>query len=174
MRLLLAGIWRESEIAFKRRVKRSTVFLRTSLVLLLLVMARHDPSNFSAQTGSRPLILDPGVSLSLCFSAQSARDLPDPGVFLRLFTSRELADSLYDLSKCCMLSICLLGMLKFLCRHTMYVSPLCFQCVYKPCIVGRESSMLPLLPLGSQSASQSANLLQNLQYIRYLAAAQQM
>ena len=158
-------------MAFKRRVIRSTVFSRTSLVLLLLVMARHDPSNCSAQTGSRPLILDPGV----CFSAQSARDLPDPGVFLRLFTSQELADSLYDLSKCCMLSICLLGMLKFLCRRTMYVSPfMCFQCVYKPCIVGRESSMLPLLPLGSQSASQSANLLQNLQYIRYLAAAQQM
>ena len=50
-------------MAFKRRVKRSIVFSRTALLLLLLAMPRHDPSNFSAQTG-RSLLLDPGVSAS--------------------------------------------------------------------------------------------------------------
>ena len=48
--------------------KRFTVFSR-KLLLLLLVTPRHDLLCFSAQSG-RSLILDPGVNVSLCFSAQ--------------------------------------------------------------------------------------------------------
>ena len=122
MRMQLARIWRESVLVFKRRVKRSTVFSRTALLLLLLAIPRHDPSNFSAQTG-RSLLLDPGVSPSLCFSAQSrGGDIPDPGLFLSLFNTQEITVSFCDLSKCYMLSICLLGILKLLCRHIMCVS----------------------------------------------------
>ena len=93
------------------------MFSRKMLLLLLLVMPRSDPSSFSAPPG-RALILDPGVSLSLCFSAQSrGRVLPDPGLFLSVFTCQEVSQSLYDLSKCFMLSACLLGLLKFLCGY---------------------------------------------------------
>ena len=99
--------------------KRFTVFSRKMVLLLLLVMPRCDPSSFSAQPG-RSLILDPGVSSPLCFSAQSGgRALPDPGLYLSLLTNQELADSLCDLSKCYVLLICLLGLLKLLCGHTM-------------------------------------------------------
>ena len=56
-----------------------TVLSTKLLPLLLLVMPRRDPSSFSAQSG-RSLILDPGVSASLCFLAQSS--LPDPGLLL--------------------------------------------------------------------------------------------
>ena len=95
------------------------VFSRKVLLLLLLMVPRRDPSSFSAYSG-RSLILDPGVSLPLCFSAQSrGRVLPDPGLYLSLLTSQELADSLCDLSKCYMLSLCLLGLLKLLCDHTV-------------------------------------------------------
>ena len=74
---------------------------------LLLVMPRSDPSSFSGPPG-KALILDPGVSLSLCFSAQSrGRVLPDPGIFLSVLACQELFESLYDLSKCLMLSVCL-------------------------------------------------------------------
>ena len=63
-------------------ITRFTVFSRKMLLLLLLVMPRSDPSSFSGPPG-KALILDPGVSLSLCFSAQSrGRVLPDPGIFL--------------------------------------------------------------------------------------------
>ena len=93
--------------------KRFTVFSRKMVLLLLLVMPRCDPSSFSAQPG-RSLILDPGVSSPLCFSAQSVgRALPDPGLYLSLLTNQELADSLCDLSKCYVLSICLLGLLSY-------------------------------------------------------------
>ena len=120
-------------MAFKRRVKRSTVFSRTALLLLLLAMSRHDPSNFSAQTG-RSLLLDPGVSPSLCFSAQSrGRDIPDPGLFLSLFNTQEITVSLCDLSKCYMLSMFL----------DLYILNVC-----KPCIVGRESSIIPFGIIG--------------------------
>ena len=89
--------------------KRFTVFSRIIVLLLLLVMPRCDPSSFSAQPG-RSLILDPGVSSPLCFSAQSGGwALPDPGLYLSLLTNQELADSLCDLSKCYVLSICLLA-----------------------------------------------------------------
>ena len=99
--------------------KRFTVFSRKMVLLLLLVMPRYDPSSFSVQPGWS-LILDPGVSSPLCFSAQSGgRALPDPGLYLSLLTNQELADSLCDLSKCYVLSICLLGLLKLLCGHTM-------------------------------------------------------
>ena len=120
------------------------MFSRTALLLLLLAIPRCDPSNFSAQTG-RSLLLDPGVSPSVCFSAQSrGRDIPDPGLFLSLFNTQEIADSLCDLSKCYMLSICLLGILKLLCRHNiMYVSRLgkglyfkCVQTIY--CRQGKQ------------------------------------
>ena len=40
--------------------------------------------------------------------------LPDPGIFLSLLKFQELSESLYDLSKCFMLSVCLLGFLKYL------------------------------------------------------------
>ena len=98
--------------------KRFTVFSRKVLLLLLMVMPRRDPSSFSAQSG-RSLILDPGVSVSLCFSAQSkgSYSLPDPGQFLSLLTCQELSDVLCDLSKCYILSICLLGLLKLLFGH---------------------------------------------------------
>ena len=90
---------------------RFTVFSRKMLLLLLLVMPRSDSSSFSAPPG-RALILDPGVSLSLCFSAQSrGRVLPDPGLFLSVLTCQELSESLYDLAKCFILSACLLGLL---------------------------------------------------------------
>ena len=134
------------------RVKRSTVFSSTGLLLLLLVMPRDDPSNFSAQTG-RSLILDPGVSLSLCFSAHSrGRGLPDPGLFLSMFTSQELANSLCDFSKCFMLSL-----IVSIWNYQVSVQTCMFlHCVR--CIGGRESSMLPFLPLGSDSASFLQNL----------------
>ena len=50
---------------------------RKMLLFLLLVMPRSDPSSFSGPPG-KALILDPGVSLSLCFSAQTrGRVLPE-------------------------------------------------------------------------------------------------
>ena len=99
--------------------KRFTVFSRKVLLLLLLVIPRSDPSTFSASRG-RALILDPGVSPSLCFSAQSrGRVLPDPGLFLSVVTCQELSDSLCDLLKCFVLSVCLVSFLKFLCGYTM-------------------------------------------------------
>ena len=56
---------------------------RKMLLFLLLVVARSDPSSFSGPPG-KALILDPGVSLSLCFSAQSrGRVLPDPLALLQ-------------------------------------------------------------------------------------------
>ena len=74
---------------------------RKMLLFLLLVMPRSDPSSFSGPPG-KALILDPGVSLSLCFSAQSrGRVLPDPRIFLSVLACQELFESLYDLSKCC-------------------------------------------------------------------------
>ena len=63
-------------------------------------MPRRDPSSFSAQSG-RSLILDPGVSASLCFLAQSS--LPDPGLLLSLLLllpCHELSDALHDGAKC--------------------------------------------------------------------------
>ena len=92
-------IWRESfmsVMAFRRFV----VFSRKSLLLLLLVIPRRGPSSFSPQFSRSPT-LDPGVRPSpLSFSARSGRrDLPDPGLFLRLLTGQELADSLHDMSK---------------------------------------------------------------------------
>ena len=77
--------------------KRFTVFSRNMLLLLLLllVMSRGD----SSAPPGRTLILDRGVSLPLCFSAQSGgRVLPDPGLFLSVATCQELSESLYDLS----------------------------------------------------------------------------
>ena len=69
----------------------------------------------------RALILDPGVSLSLWISAQSrGRVLPDPGIFLSLLKFQELSGSLYDLSKCFMLSVCLLGFLKIILRFFLH------------------------------------------------------
>ena len=93
------------------------MFSRKMFLLLLLVMPRSDPSSFLAPPG-RALILDPGVSLSLCFSAQSrGRVLPDPGIFLSFLKCQELSESLYDFSKCFMLSVCLLGLLKIICGY---------------------------------------------------------
>ena len=51
-----------------------TVLSTKLLPLLLLVMPRRDPSSFSAQSG-RSLILDPGVSASLCFLVASSPGL---------------------------------------------------------------------------------------------------
>ena len=94
--------------------KMFTGFSRKLLLLLLLVTLRHDLLCFSAQSG-RSLILDPGVNVSLCFSAQSrGRVLPGPGIFLSLLTCQEVSDTLCDLCKCYMLSICLLSLLKLL------------------------------------------------------------
>ena len=91
--------------------KRFTVFSRKVLLLLLLV--------FPARSG-RSLNLDPGVSVSLCFSAQSrGGGLPDPGLFLGLLTCQDFSDALCDLSKCYILSVSLLGLLKLLCGLTM-------------------------------------------------------
>ena len=100
------------------------MFSRKMLPFLLLVMPRSDPSSFSGPPG-RALILDPGVNLSLCFSARSrGRVLPDPGIFLSVLTCQELSESLYDLSKCLMLSVCLLGFFKIsvamLCKLFLY------------------------------------------------------
>ena len=68
------------------------MFSRKMLLFLLLVMPRSDPSIFSGPPG-KALILDPGVSLSLYFSAQSrGRVLPD----LRIFLSVLACSSLYD------------------------------------------------------------------------------
>ena len=93
--------------------KRFIVFSR-KLLLLLLVTPMHDLLYFSAQSG-RSLILDPGVNVSLCFSAQSrGRVLPGSGIFLSLLTCQEVSDTLCDLCKCYMLSICLLSLLKLL------------------------------------------------------------
>ena len=89
------------------------------LLFLLLVMPRSDPSSFLGSPG-KALILDPGTSLSLCFSAQSrGRVLLDPGIFLSVLACQELFESLYDLSKCLMLSaaVCLLGFLKIFCGY---------------------------------------------------------
>ena len=89
------------------------------LLFLLLVMPRSDPSSFSGPPG-KALILDLGISLSLCFSAQSrGRVLLDPGIFLSVLACQELFESLYDLSKCLMLSVCLLGFLKIFCGYIM-------------------------------------------------------
>ena len=99
-----------SDMAFKR----FTLFSRKMLLLLLLVASRSD----SRAIHGRTLTLDPGVSMPLCFSAQSGgRVLPDPGLFLSVVTCQELSDSLYDLSKSFMLSTCLLGSLKIFCRY---------------------------------------------------------
>ena len=85
------------------------MFSRKMLLLLLLVMSRSD----SSVPPGRARILDPGVSLPLCFSAQSGgRVLPDPRLFLSAVTCLELSESLYDLSKSFVLSVCLLGFLK--------------------------------------------------------------
>ena len=85
------------------------MFSRKMLLLLLLVMSRSD----SSAPPGRTLILDPGVSMPLCFSAQSrGRVLPDPGLFLSVAACQELSESLHDLSKSFVLSICLLGFLK--------------------------------------------------------------
>ena len=91
--------------------KRFTVFSRKVLLLLLLV--------FPARFG-RSLNLDPGVCVSLCFSAQSrGRGLPDPALFLGLLTCEEFSDALCDLSECYMLSFTPLGLFKLLCGLTM-------------------------------------------------------
>ena len=93
------------------------MFSRKMLLFLLLVMPRSDPSSFSGPPG-RVLIPDPRVSLSLCFSAQYRGSvLPDPGMFLSVLVCQELSESLYDLSKCLMLSVCLLGFLKVFCGY---------------------------------------------------------
>ena len=85
------------------------MFSRKMLLLILLVTSRSD----SSAPPGRALILDPGASLPLCFSAQSrGRVLPDPGLFLSIATCQELSESLYDLSKSFVLSVCLLGFLK--------------------------------------------------------------
>ena len=97
--------------------KKFTVFSRKLLLLLLLVVPRRDPLCFSAHSG-RSLILDPGVSVPLYFSAQSGgRDLPDAtGILsvLSLLPLEEFTDALQDLSRCYMLSVCLLGLLMFI------------------------------------------------------------
>ena len=118
--LQLAGIQRDSEMAYKRKLmKRSTVFSRTALLLVLLVMPRVDRSYLTSETG-RSVVLDPGVSVPLCFSAQSSeQSLPDPGLFLSVFTSQELARTILDLFYCFVLSVGLLGMLKHLLKCTM-------------------------------------------------------
>ena len=88
-----------------------TVLSTKLLPLLLVVMPRRDPPSFSAQSG-RSLILDPGVSASLCFLAQSS--LPDPGLLLSLLLPcHELSDALHALSRCYMLTFCLLGIKLF-------------------------------------------------------------
>ena len=118
--LQLAGIRLDSEMAYKRKLlKRSTVFSRAALLLVLLVMPRVDRSYLTSETG-RSVILDPGVRVPLCFSAQSSgRSLPDPGLFLSIFTSQELAETIFDLFYCFVLSVGLLGMLKYLLKCTM-------------------------------------------------------
>ena len=74
--LQLAGIQRDSEMVYKRKLlKRSTVFSRAVLLLVLLVMPRIDRSYLTSETG-RSVILDPGVSVPLCFSAQSSAKIP--------------------------------------------------------------------------------------------------
>ena len=112
---ILAGVRKDRIMACRSGVR---VFSRKTLLLFLLVVSSHD---YSAQAG-RSLILVPGVSLPLCFSAQSrGSGLPDPGLFLSLLSSQELVDPLCDFFMCKMLFICLLGVLKYLCRNTMYV-----------------------------------------------------
>ena len=70
-------------------------------------------SDSSAPPG-RAWILDPGVSLPLCFSAQSGgRVLPDPRLFLSAVTCLELSESLYDLSKSFVLSVAYLASSRF-------------------------------------------------------------
>ena len=93
-------------------VYQGSLFYRQSCFLFYCWscdMPRRDPSSLSAQSG-RSLILDPGVSASLCFLAQSS--LPDPGLLLSLLPCHELSDALHDLSRCYMLTFCLLGILK--------------------------------------------------------------
>ena len=77
------------------------MFSRKLLLLLLLVVPRRDP---------------------LCFSVQSGgRDLPDAtGILsvLRLFPYQEMTDALQELSRCYLLSTCLLGLLMLICRQS--------------------------------------------------------
>ena len=122
--------------------KKFFVFSRKLLLLLLLVVPRRDPLCFSAHSG-RSLILDPGVSLPLCFSAQSGgRDLPDAtGILsvLRLFPCQEMTDALQELSRCYLLSICLLGLLMFICgqsRKPMLVTNK--NCILVMCIINTQ------------------------------------
>ena len=97
------------------------MFPRKLLLLLLLVVTRPDPLCFSAHSG-RSLILDSGVSLPLCFSAQfEGRDLPDATEILsvlRLFPYQEITDVLQELSRCYLLLICLLELLMFICGQS--------------------------------------------------------
>ena len=107
----VAGMKTKLNYKYCMAFKRFTVFSRKVLLLLLLV--------FPARFG-RSLNLDPGVCVSLCFSAQSrGRGLPDPALFLGLLTCEEFSDALCDLSECYMLSFTLLGLFKLLCGLTM-------------------------------------------------------
>ena len=92
------------------------MFSRKVLLLLLVVMPRCDPLCFSAPSG-RSLILDPGVNVSLCFSAQSGGriwlDCLDP------LACQEFSGPLHDMSKYIMLPVYMLGLLKLFHGHIM-------------------------------------------------------
>ena len=91
-----------------------TLFSRKVILLLLVATPKCDPLCFSAPSGM-PLILDPGVNESLCFSAQ-----PRGGIWLDCMgppACQELSEPRRDVSNYYILSVCMLGLLKLLHGH---------------------------------------------------------